>query len=194
VLLVLPERCARPVCRGEAQQLPAGARRGLPGVGGVAWRSWASVRNNTTSAAYSRSPLSLSELSAAGPLWRGSEGFSSPLLEPQEMKGMARELLHCSYLRVPCPLIALGDTSVRFGPTKAAAALPYNLREPPRSDSPPYPCGLHTACHSLYRGGTIFSGICLEAIGADVSQSNKKVDLTNLLVINYEIAVPSTML
>src|SRR5215813_14182153 len=34
-------------------------------AGGVARRSWASVRNTTTSAAYSRSPLSLSESSAA---------------------------------------------------------------------------------------------------------------------------------
>src|SRR2546426_10548462 len=37
-------------------------------AGGVAIRSWASVRNTTTSAAYSRSPLSLSESSAAVPL------------------------------------------------------------------------------------------------------------------------------
>src|SRR5262249_3681402 len=37
-------------------------------AGGVAIRSWASVRNSTTSAAYSRSPLSLSESSAALPL------------------------------------------------------------------------------------------------------------------------------
>src|SRR5215831_10120622 len=37
-------------------------------AGGVAWRSWASVRNSTTSAAYSKSPLSLSESSAAVPL------------------------------------------------------------------------------------------------------------------------------
>src|SRR5438874_7767922 len=37
-------------------------------AGGVARRSWASVRNSTTSAAYSRSPLSLSESSAALPL------------------------------------------------------------------------------------------------------------------------------
>src|SRR5713101_2183016 len=37
-------------------------------AGGVAIRSCASVRNSTTSAAYSRSPLSLSESSAAVPL------------------------------------------------------------------------------------------------------------------------------
>src|SRR4029450_1502795 len=37
-------------------------------AGGVAQRSCASVRNTTTSAAYSRSPLSLSESSAALPL------------------------------------------------------------------------------------------------------------------------------
>src|SRR5215470_17553921 len=37
-------------------------------AGGVVIRSWASVRNSTTSAAYSRSPLSLSESSAAVPL------------------------------------------------------------------------------------------------------------------------------
>src|SRR5262249_27792422 len=37
-------------------------------AGGVAVYSWASVRNTTTSAAYSRSPLSLSESNAALPL------------------------------------------------------------------------------------------------------------------------------
>src|SRR5215510_12060681 len=37
-------------------------------AGGVGLCSWASVRNSTTSAAYSRSPLSLSESSAALPL------------------------------------------------------------------------------------------------------------------------------
>src|SRR5215468_5036652 len=37
-------------------------------AGGVAVHSWASVRNTTTSAAYSRSPLSLRESSAALPL------------------------------------------------------------------------------------------------------------------------------